>query len=68
MGFYIGNIEISNIYVGTTQISNAYIGSSQIYGGGTSVDGVMFTAKQSNSTVGLASISTGQTLEYSTDA
>ena len=68
MGFYIGNIEINNIYVGTTQISNAYVGSSQIYGGGSvSVDGVMFTAKQSNSTIGLDRLSSNQTLEYSYD-
>lgn len=68
MSIYKANKEITGIYVGTTQISNAYIGSSQIYGGGSvSVDGVMFTAKQSNSTVGLDKLSTGQTLEYSTD-
>ena len=68
MSIYKGNIEINNIYVGTTQISNAYIGSSQIYGGGSvSVDGVMFTARQSNSTVGLAKLSPNQTIEYSYD-
>ena len=66
MGFYIGNIEINNIYIGSTQVSNAYVGSNQIYSD-VSVDAVMFIAKQSNSTVGLNKISTGQTLEYSYD-
>ena len=65
MGFYIGNIEINNIYVGGTEIVSAYVGSSQIYGGVS--DAVTFTAKQANSTIGLSQISTGQTLEYSTD-
>ena len=68
MSIYKANKEITGVYVGITQISNAYIGSSQIYGGGSvSVDGVKFTAKQSNSTVGLNKLASFQTIEYSYD-
>lgn len=66
MSLYIGNKEIIGVYVGSTEISNAYVGSSQIYGG-VSIDAVKFMTKQANSTIGLTSLSTGQTLEYSTD-
>ena len=68
MSFYIGDTKIIGVYVGSTEIKSSYVGDIKVYGEDEPiVNYLKFTAKANNSTIGLGTISTGQTMEYTTD-
>ena len=62
----IGNLDVTGIFVGDTEVYKAYLGDVIVYEKNVSVDAVKFTAN-AESTIGLAKLSTNQTLEYSTN-